>query len=190
MEALNQTLHHYVVVGNVDGVKSLIQQKADPNYKPIGYSGHPLAIAITAPILNALLDAGANINYITEHGYSVLILAILREKVEATRVLIERGATLSFRDLTHATYDRPNRVIYEILFEHGVRLSMFDHMQGLRNDTFFMLQELEQLTLLRCRKCRAACAALVMRQTGCILVRDVRMMIAKMMWKTRIKRVW
>ncbi len=135
------------------------------------------------------------------NGWSCLSLLIQFDDTIQVKILVrDDGAILTqpqLDEIVRRTMNAGftlNQSVFRFLIRHGLRTRMFKqplslimnrgHLRGLET-----LKDYETSLLHhRVPKCRAACAALI-RQTGCVIVsRDIRRMIAKMMWRYRLKK--
>jgi len=97
---------------NIPEVQFLISQGVDVNLPIIIYSPHqcywsPLKIAAAngnLNIMNLLIDAGANINFIDNNKYSILHTCVISNKEYSMIKLINRGANI---DITDGNGDTP-----------------------------------------------------------------------------------
>lgn len=92
--ALAEVLH------DVDIVRTLLQENADPNMKTT-YGCTPLMWASSHTCLStvaALLDAGARINDTDEYGWTALVWAIISNRIDMVRMLLTKRADVNLRD--------------------------------------------------------------------------------------------
>jgi len=103
----------------------LLEHGADPNM--FMRSSKALAIAVTignVEIVRYLIDAGADINYTSSDGVSVLHKAALNGSVSTVKLLLERGAYVNERQVTGTTalmlaVTNGHNKIVEILLDAG-----------------------------------------------------------------------
>lgn len=113
-EEVNEELIYRALFGQVADVRLLLQSGADPNIK--NEKGWPvLSIAIyrsdaeALPIVQALLNAGANITAFDPHGELPLTRAILLKNTDIAKILLNYGATLYQRN-------RDGRTAWELAY--------------------------------------------------------------------------
>ena len=86
--------------GNVDGVKSLLDQGVDVNAKN-SYGDTALVGACIAgqiDVVRLLLARGADINRAGNIGYTPLFEAVLQGNADIARILIDKGANVNKED--------------------------------------------------------------------------------------------
>jgi len=86
--------------GDIEGVKKLLAQGADPNERDIGGTS-PLIYALSRPfeMVELLVTAGANVNAKTRAGIPALKCCIMNsttntDSADMLRLLIDKGASL------------------------------------------------------------------------------------------------
>ena len=88
-------LEHAVEVGDLAIVKILLNAGADMYF---GIGSTPFEDAIRTgriDIMIAFIDAGINLNYELEYGFTFLIEAILRHNLDIVKFLVEKGANIN-----------------------------------------------------------------------------------------------
>lgn len=68
------------------------------NNMNINYELHQAVHSIDLPKVKDLINAGADINNISKHGFSVLVNAVLNEEVDIVTYLINAGADVNYLD--------------------------------------------------------------------------------------------
>jgi len=91
-------LSHACFLKNHAMVTTLLEAKANPNFKPLFTKGarYPIAIATTKEsscIVQTLLDAKANPNIRTGQSLQPLLLAVSKSNPEITKILLKAGAS-------------------------------------------------------------------------------------------------
>ena len=111
--------------GNINLVKSLLDQGADVNWKsPIG-GDTPLAMAAMmdrTAVVQLLLDKGADVNLANSDGWTPLMQAALRGYEDMVRLLVDRGADVTRKNSNGATaldLAKGNEKVLSILKEKG-----------------------------------------------------------------------
>ena len=87
--------------GNPDEVKRLLQKGANPNEAARNDGVTPLSLASVdgnAPVIQALLAAGADPNVTRADGATPLMTAAASGSVEAVRLLVEHGANVNAKE--------------------------------------------------------------------------------------------
>ncbi|MEM9002941.1 MAG: ankyrin repeat domain-containing protein [Cyanobacteria bacterium P01_F01_bin.86] len=87
------------LAGDVETVRSLLQEGTDPNLvyhtnTALTYAARDGFIAIA----RVLIDAGAEVNWIDGEGVTPLILASFKNHVELAELLLDHGADVTVRD--------------------------------------------------------------------------------------------
>ena len=86
--------------GKVDEVRALVAQGTVTNWR--GRGGRtPLQAAVmyedNSAILEALLGAGADVNDVDDQGFTALMIAALKGRVESAKFLLAHGAVAGFK---------------------------------------------------------------------------------------------
>ena len=86
--------------GKVDEVRALVAQGTVTNWR--GRGGRtPLQAAVmyedNSAILEALLGAGADVNDVDDQGFTALMIAALKGRVESSKFLLAHGAVAGFK---------------------------------------------------------------------------------------------
>jgi hypothetical protein len=125
-------------------VKKLLDKGANPNYVDAeGRRSMTYAGRIPVGVLNVLIEAGADPNATDNIGFSALMMAIGRSRVDNVVALLQAGANPNFQTnqirrtaLMMAVEGRPNEEqLVQILIDAGADLNLQDY----RGNTAIML---------------------------------------------------
>ncbi|MBL0388203.1 ankyrin repeat domain-containing protein [Tumebacillus sp. ITR2] len=98
--SLNYQLFLSAIRGNVDLVTKELELGADPNYTKLDNGDTPLigsALLMRLHVVELLLANGANINAQDNDGYSALIMAVSKQDLDMTKLLLDHGADPSLK---------------------------------------------------------------------------------------------
>ncbi|WP_444910224.1 ankyrin repeat domain-containing protein [Microbulbifer sp. TRSA005] len=93
-----------IIDGNPIDVELCLKAGADVNKKSAMANASPLVIAvnhsgrISPKIVKSLIDAGAKVNYMDDHGVIPLITASKKGYIEVVKLLISGGANVDIKD--------------------------------------------------------------------------------------------
>lgn len=121
------TLHHAVRDDDIDTVRKLLREGADPKVSN-RYGVTPLSLAATngdPAMIEILLKAGADPNAALSGGQTILMTAARTGNANVVRTLIEHGATVDARERSYgetalmwaAAENHPDAA--KVLIEHG-----------------------------------------------------------------------
>ncbi len=122
------------VAGNAEGI-ALLHRAGDSVNDTYDYAGiepaSPLILLATfddAPVIRALLDAGARVDQPDTEGLTALEWAVLSNQVEIARLLLEHGANVNHVDqhgmtalLYAASIDFGDSAMIALLLQHGAK---------------------------------------------------------------------
>ncbi|NEQ51730.1 MAG: ankyrin repeat domain-containing protein [Leptolyngbya sp. SIO3F4] len=92
------------LVGNVDEVRSLLEQGTDPNL--VYHTNTALTYAARdgfTEIARLLIEHGAEVNWIDGEGVTPLILASFKDHIDLVQLLLAHGADIAVRDQWNRT---------------------------------------------------------------------------------------
>ena len=125
---INQDIFTAVAVGNLDQVKSLLNQGADVNAK--GPGGLPvLTIAAMdgqTDVVKLLLEKGADVNAESGNGGTALIYAAMRGRANVAEMLLAHGADVNAKSDTGNTAimwanKKQHADVVKVLIAHGAK---------------------------------------------------------------------
>lgn len=118
-------LMRYAAIGNVEKVKELLAQGADPNARP---NGSPTALYYametycTPEMVKVLLEAGANVNAHNPGAHTILMRALVNTNQEIIRILLEAGADVNAIYYSGCTRQVTSGVGFTALMVAGMRV--------------------------------------------------------------------
>lgn len=120
---------------NYPMVQLLLDKKADPNRANHGVAiyGSPLIIAMdnkNITMIRALVDAGADVNFESRYGGTVLLRAVVSGIPEIVALVLNKGARVSEDEGTDALYravQSDNEQIVKMLLDVGVNACAKDN---------------------------------------------------------------
>lgn len=133
MDRQKLILHRAVVAGDLEKVRSLLEQGADANGQDeLGLTPLHVAASLENPaMVRLLLEGGADIYAREKYDMAPLVMAAWYGRVEVARLLMERGAACNQVDLQRAvrvaTTDNGEAVI-PVLQEFGAKIGLTEAM--------------------------------------------------------------
>lgn len=119
--------------GDVDGLRSALQEGADPNFRRTDMSALLLALSRGHEACAlALLEANPNVNMKNNNGWRALHEAVLKNFPTVVDQLIDQGATITARDdhgtnALHVAVTAGSAPMAVRLLEEGAALDAVDH---------------------------------------------------------------
>lgn len=95
----NEDLIRHVVNADVGGVKRSLKAGANPNTQVRDLTALMIAVGKgNEELVNALLEANADVNFRSETGKTALSIALRRNQLKIADLLISKGADLNSKD--------------------------------------------------------------------------------------------